>query len=99
MKKYSTYVGLDIHKNSISIAIAEGGRQGAVRYYGSINGELASLEKVIKKIDKEETELNFVYEAGPCGYEIYRHLTKRGYHCTVVAPSKNTEAMRRQNKK
>jgi transposase len=88
MKKYSTYVGLDVHKNSISIAIAEGRRQGEVRYYGSVNGTLASLDKVVKKIDKEENELYFVYEAGPCGYGIYRHLTKAGYHCAVVAPSR-----------
>ncbi len=87
MKKYNTYVGLDVHKDSISIAIAEEGRSSEVRYYGSINGDLASLDKVIKKMNKDVGELHFVYEAGPCGYGIYRHLVKEGYSCTVVAPS------------
>lgn len=87
MKKYSTYVGLDVHKDSISIALAEEGRNREVRYYGSINGDLVSLDKVIKKLHKDGRELYFVYEAGPCGYGIYRHLLKEGYHCTVVAPS------------
>ena len=87
MKKYSTYVGLDVHKDSISIGLAEEGRSGEVRYYGSINGDLASLDKVVKKLGKDGGELHFVYEAGPCGYGIYRHLVKGGHHCTVVAPS------------
>lgn len=87
MRKYSTYVGLDVHKDSISIALAEEGRNGEVRYYGSINGDLASLDKVINKLHRDGRELYFVYEAGPCGYGIYRHLLKKGYPCTVVAPS------------
>ena len=87
MKKYNTYVGLDVHKDSISIALADEGRNCEVRYYGSIQGDLSSLDKTVKKIRKNEGGLHFVYEAGPCGYGIYRHLVSQGYGCTVVAPS------------
>lgn len=85
MKKI-VYVGLDVHKESIVVATA---RQGDtdVELYGQIGGTLDALDKVIKKLEKPDVELRFVYEAGPCGYVIYRHLTKRKYHCEVIAPS------------
>lgn len=88
MKKSSMFVGLDVHKNSIEIAFAESGRDGEVRSYGKIDGSLSALDKVIRKLVSRNCELHFVYEAGPCGYEIYRHLTAQGFDCAVVAPSK-----------
>lgn len=87
MRDYNTYVGLDVHKDSISIAIAEGYRNKEVRYYGSTGGDLDSLDKVVKKLKSQGGALHFVYEAGPCGYGIYRHLSRQGLSCTVVAPS------------
>ncbi len=89
MKNVSIFVGLDVHKESIDIALVEDDRHSAVRYYGTIGGDLADLEKAIKKIKKAhpEASFHFVYEAGPCGYGIYRYLTKAGYECMVVAPS------------
>ena len=87
MEKFITYVGLDVHKNSIDIALAGDGRDSEVRYYGTINGDLNSLDKVIRKLVSKGSLLHFVYEAGPCGYEIYRHLTRQGFDCMVVAPS------------
>ena len=88
MKKYSTFVGMDVHKNSIEIAIAKRGRNGEVRSYGKIDGTLNALDKVVRKLVSKGDRLHFVYEAGPCGYGIHRHLTAKGYDCSVVAPSK-----------
>jgi transposase len=80
------YIGLDVHKESIEIALAphEGGE---ARHYGRIAGDLAAVDKVVSRLSKSHPKLNFVYEAGPCGYALHRHLTRKGYACTVVAPS------------
>jgi len=88
MRKHNTFIGMDVHKNSIDIAIAEQGRQGDLRHYGTIDGTLAALDKLIRKLISNGRQLRFVYEAGPCGYQIYRHLTAQGLDCVVVAPSK-----------
>ncbi len=88
MKDRSTFIGMDVHKNSIDIAIAQQGRKGRVRHYGKIDGDLTALDKVVRKLVSTGRKLHFVYEAGPCGYQIYRHLTAQGLDCTVVAPSR-----------
>jgi transposase len=88
MKDYSTFVGMDVHKNSIEIAIAQQGRNGEIRRYGKINNTLDALNKVVRKLVSKVGPLHFVYEAGPCGYELYRHLTAKGQDCAVVAPSR-----------
>jgi transposase len=88
MKKNTTFVGLDVHKDSIDVALADYGRDGDVRFYGTIGGDLESLHKVVRKLQSTGSELRFVYEAGPCGYDIYRSLTSKGFDCIVVAPSK-----------
>ena len=87
MKKCITFVGLDVHKNSISVALAETGREQEVRRYGTIEGDMAAVDKLTRKLISKNYDMKFVYEAGPCGYELYRHLTNQGYDCTVVAPS------------
>jgi transposase len=87
MKHSIIFCGLDVHKDSIDIALADDGRNGEVRSYGAIGGDLTSLDKAIRKFRRSGVELRFVYEAGPCGYEIYRHLTTQGFHCDVIAPS------------
>ena len=80
------FVGLDVHKESIVVATAPQG-DTAVTLYGQIGGTLDALDKLIKKHTQPDQELRFVYEAGPCGYVIYRHLKKRAYRCEVIAPS------------
>jgi len=81
------YVGLDVHKMSMEVALAEAGADGEVRHYGKIGGQPADLEKVIRRLKAKGAALRFAYEAGPCGYRLYRHLTAKGYPCLVAAPS------------
>jgi transposase len=89
MGRNITYVGLDVHKDSIVIALADEGRGEEVVEYGSIECSVSALDGVIRKLQSRgKGRLEFAYEAGPCGYEIYRHLTGKGLSCTVVAPSK-----------
>ena len=87
MKKHITFVGLDVHKNSINVALADGDRNGDVRYYGAIGGTIDDLDRLVKKLASPSRELHFVYEAGPCGYDIFRSLTDKGYACAVASPS------------
>ncbi len=87
MKKLSMHVGLDVHKDSIEISTAEQGREGEVRRFGQVGGDLTALDKAVHKLHSAGRKLQFVYEAGPCGYTIYRHLTGKGFDCKVVAPS------------
>jgi len=86
MGKFITYVGLDVHKKTIAVAFAdEDGSE--VRPYGVIDSDLSSLDKVIRKLVSRGGEPRFVYEAGPCGYRIYRHLKEKNIECMVAAPS------------
>ena len=87
MKKKILYVGLDVHKNTIDVAVATNRSNGTVRSHGKIDSTLDALNKLIKKIQGRDVELRFVYEAGPCGYQIYRHLVSKNISCAVVAPS------------
>jgi len=87
MEKSVLHVSLDVHKMSMEVAIAEAGAHGEVRHYGRIGGDLEALDKVTRKLKAKGAELRFAYEAGPCGYQIYRHLTAQGYYCLVAAPA------------
>ena len=87
MEKLITYIGLDVHKDTISIAVAEAGLRKEVRDYGTIANTPAALKKLIAKLASTGHELRFCYEAGPCGYGIQRQITAAGHECSVVAPS------------
>ncbi len=82
-----TYVGLDVHKDGIVVAVAEGGLRGEVRDYGRIANTPAALQRLARKLGQDGLTLRFCYEAGPCGYGIQRQLSAHGHECIVVAPS------------
>ncbi len=86
MNKIVHYIGLDVHKETIAVSIAPQ-NSTEVRRYGIIGGTLDAVDKLVKKLAKEHTELRLVYEAGPCGFVLCRHLRNKGLHCEVIAPS------------
>src|SRR5271155_1037613 len=85
--KTITYVGLDVHKNTIAVALAETGVRSDVREYGKIANTLTAVKALAAKLSRVGSELRFCYEAGPCGYGIQRQLTLAGHDSVVVAPS------------
>jgi transposase len=87
MDEIITYVGLDVHKDTIAVALAEPGKRGEVREYGKIANTPAALKLLVTKLIRDGAALRFCYEAGPCGYGIHRQLTAAGHECVVVAPS------------
>jgi transposase len=86
MKEFSKYVGLDVHKETIAVSVADAGG-GEVRYVGAIANTPEAIAKVVKQLKKGDARLSFCYEAGPCGYVIYRQLKALKQDCQVVAPS------------
>ena len=81
----TAFVGLDVHKESVAIAVAEPGR-AAPRFLGTTGPAAAEIEKALRHLGAAP-ELQIVYEAGPCGYGLARQLCARGYRCEVIAPS------------
>src|SRR5690554_6937056 len=81
----TTFVGLDVHKETITIARVKG-FTADIKVYGSIQNNIKQLMKILLKFDKKENLL-VCYEASSCGYTIYRHLTDAGIECKVAAPS------------
>jgi transposase len=86
--RYGAFIGLDVHKETIALAVALPGR-GEPEYRGEITHEPKALKKWLDRLSAEfeGVLLLFCYEAGPCGYGLYRQLTGAGHECQVVAPS------------
>ena len=86
MNKCSAYVGLDVHKDTIAVAVALPRREAPV-YRGEIKNQRKSLLRLIRSLSPHAEVLSFCYEAGPCGYGVYREIIDTGHYCEVVAPS------------
>ena len=82
------FVGLDVHKATISVALAQGERGGEVRHWGTIPNRADHIRKLSDKLGSDGRQLHFCYEAGPCGYGLHRQLTELGHDCVVIAPSR-----------
>jgi len=86
MKK-NAYIGLDVHKETIAVAVAEDGISKEILFLGNISNAPHCISKMIRKIEDKHNILEVVYEAGPCGYGIYHQLQSMNIPCTVVSPA------------
>ena len=80
-------IGLDVSKDSHAVAVAEGGRDGEVRYFGEIASDAAAVRRFVHKLERPGARLRFCYEAGPTGYGLKRLIEGLGHDCAVIAPS------------
>lgn len=91
MRTKDKFVGLDVHKDTTVVAVADGGRDGEVRLHGTFSSDLHALEKLLGRLGGDGVRLHVVYEAGPTGYVIHRRLEQLKIDCIVVAPSRTPQ--------
>ena len=88
MDQPTRFIGMDVHKDTIVVAVTAVGDSGKATPYGTFPNSAAALEKLIRRLRQAGSgSLKFCYEAGPCGYGVHRTLTRLGEECMVVAPS------------
>jgi transposase len=88
MSQSSTlFIGMDVHKDTIAVAYIAQDHGAEVTYLGTIGTRQCDIDQLVRKMQAKAKHLIFVYEAGPCGYWLYRYLRKKDYDCWVVAPS------------
>jgi hypothetical protein len=85
MEKTTRFVGLDVHKASIAVAVADA--FGDPEDHGQIANDPSAVRKLIDRLGGADAHLAVAYEAGPTGYALHRQLTAMGIDCIVVAPS------------
>jgi transposase len=78
---------LDVHKDSIAVAYVAKDHPPEVVFLGAMGTRQCDIDQLIRQLQSKSQHLVFVYEAGPCGYWLYRDPTKKGHVCWVVAPS------------
>src|SRR5262245_17170652 len=81
------YVAFDTAKLKHAVAVAEGGREGEIRFGGEIEDRPVGIERLIKKLARRYKKLQVCFEAGPTGYGLYRQMQALGHDCLVVAPA------------
>ena len=81
------FIGMDVHKETIAVAYVAQDHGAEVTFLGTIGTRQCDIDQLIRKMQSKAKHLVFVYEAGPCGYWLYRYLRKKGADCWVVAPS------------
>ena len=79
----SLFVDLDVHKDTIAVAYAAEDRGTEVVSLGMIGTRQYDIDKLIRQLEAKGAPLRFAYEAGPCGYWLYRYLARRGLSCAV----------------
>src|SRR5471030_3546011 len=79
------FVGLDVHKDSITVAYALG--SGEVELLGKSGTSARDIDRLCKKLQSKARHVKIVYEAGPLGYDLQRRLAAKGFDCMVCAPS------------
>src|ERR1700692_1816445 len=88
MEQSTRFIGMDVHKETIVVAVTATGDVGTATPYGTFPNTASALEKLVKRLRQAGSgPMKFCYEAGPCGYGVHRTLTRLGEDCMVVAPS------------
>lgn len=87
MSELNAYVGLDVHKDTIAVGVAESGRLEEVRNLGNIENSPVAIGKLARRLSRRHGSIEFVYEAGSCGYNIQRQLSELELTCHICAPS------------
>jgi transposase len=85
MRQSTAFVGLDVHKDSISVAMVTA--EGDAAEIGQIENNPTAVGKMVRRLTVKHSPEAFAYEAGPCGYVLYRQLKDMGHECLVAAPS------------
>jgi len=81
------FVGIDTSKARSAIAVAEGGREGELRYLGEYDNTPDAVLKLVRKLTERYETVECCYEPGPTGYGLHRQILSLGHKCSVVAPS------------
>ena len=78
------FIGMDVAKDRHAVAVADGGRDGEVRYFGEIGSDGGSVRRFVRKLERPGVDLRFCYEAGPTGYGLQRLIEGLGHGASAV---------------
>ena len=81
------FIGMDVSKDRHAVAVADGGRDGEVRFCGEVGSDGGSVRRFVRELERPGVELRFCFEAGPTGYGLHRLIEGLGHECAVIAPS------------